>query len=124
MATPKNTLKEWFETGKKPTQAQFAALIDAFVHVDDSYLIPKGELSTHFDSSTFAGLANGWLYIVTEFDVADSATGELFQKGAYFWKDGGWETLWWESVRPIPTAEHTVLKDNGNLIPGMIYFTY
>ncbi len=34
MATPIVTLKSWFETGKKPTETQFAALIDAFRHKD------------------------------------------------------------------------------------------
>ena len=35
MPTPIDTLKGWFETGDKPTQAQFAALIDAFRYGGD-----------------------------------------------------------------------------------------
>lgn len=36
--TARNTLKQWFETGKKPTQAQFANLIDSFFHLSDDTL--------------------------------------------------------------------------------------
>ena len=32
MATPRQTLKQWFSRGKKPTAAQFAAWIDSFWH--------------------------------------------------------------------------------------------
>lgn len=35
MATPINTLKNWFKTGLFPTQAQFWALLDSFRHKDD-----------------------------------------------------------------------------------------
>jgi hypothetical protein len=36
MATDKNTLKSWFETGDIPTQEQFWALIDSFFHKEES----------------------------------------------------------------------------------------
>src|SRR5262245_57559517 len=36
MAVPVATLKTWFQTGDKPTQEQFWALIDAFVHKDET----------------------------------------------------------------------------------------
>jgi hypothetical protein len=35
MATPKNTLKEWFKNGKKPTQEQFWAWMDSYFHRDE-----------------------------------------------------------------------------------------
>lgn len=35
MATPLNTLKNWFKTGFKPTQAQFWAWLDSFRHKDE-----------------------------------------------------------------------------------------
>ncbi len=34
----RNILKSWFETGDKPTQAQFASLIDSFFHLDEDQL--------------------------------------------------------------------------------------
>lgn len=34
--TPKNTLKNWFVTGAKPTQAQFWAWMDSYYHKNDS----------------------------------------------------------------------------------------
>jgi hypothetical protein len=34
-ATSREILKSWFETGQKPTEEQFAALIDSFRHLDD-----------------------------------------------------------------------------------------
>ncbi len=36
MATAITTLKSYFENGKKPTEQEFAELIDAFVHRDDN----------------------------------------------------------------------------------------
>lgn len=42
MATDKNTLKNWFKTGLKPTQAQFWAWIDSFRHIDDA--IPQSAI--------------------------------------------------------------------------------
>lgn len=36
MAISRNGLKTYFENGKKPTAAQFAALIDSFFHLDDN----------------------------------------------------------------------------------------
>lgn len=39
--TPKITLKGWFKRGKKPTQEQFADLIDSFFHKNESIPIAK-----------------------------------------------------------------------------------
>ncbi|MBN1185773.1 MAG: hypothetical protein JXB49_26055 [Bacteroidales bacterium] len=36
--TPRATLKTWFETGDKPTQAQFAELIDSLFHPNEDTL--------------------------------------------------------------------------------------
>ncbi len=35
MATARSILKSYFLTGKKPTQGQFAALIDSFLHLSE-----------------------------------------------------------------------------------------
>lgn len=43
MATDKNTLKNWFKTGLKPTQAQFWASWDSFWHKDESIPISSVE---------------------------------------------------------------------------------
>lgn len=40
--TARNTLKQWFETGKKPTQSQFANLIDSFFHKSDDTMSIAG----------------------------------------------------------------------------------
>ena len=42
MAETKAVLKTYFENGNKPTEAEFAALIDAFVHVDDDLDLAVG----------------------------------------------------------------------------------
>lgn len=42
MAADKNTLKNWFKTGLKPTQAQFWAWLDAFWHKDE--VIPQSSI--------------------------------------------------------------------------------
>lgn len=43
MATPKQTLKQYFENGKKPTEQEFCEFIDAFLHVDDQSLLSKAD---------------------------------------------------------------------------------
>jgi hypothetical protein len=43
MATDKNTLRSWFLTGLKPTQAQFWAWIDSYWHKDEP--IPQSAVS-------------------------------------------------------------------------------
>lgn len=43
MATPLTTLKNWFKTGLKPTQAQFWAVFDSFRHKDDA--VPAADVS-------------------------------------------------------------------------------
>jgi hypothetical protein len=42
MATDKNTLKNWFKTGLKPTQAQFWAWMDSYWHKDET--IPTNKI--------------------------------------------------------------------------------
>lgn len=49
-----STLKSWFETGDKPTQAQFWDWLDSFRHKNDS--IPMGDVSGL--DSALAGLAS------------------------------------------------------------------
>lgn len=46
MATPLNTIKNWFKTGLKPTEAQFVSTWDSFRHKDEP--IPANEVS-HLD---------------------------------------------------------------------------
>lgn len=47
-ATALDTLKGWFQTGDKPTQAQFYAWIDSFRHKDDK--IGAADLSTELNN--------------------------------------------------------------------------
>jgi hypothetical protein len=43
MATDKNTIRSWFKTGLKPTQAQFWAWMDSYWHKDE--IIPQSNIS-------------------------------------------------------------------------------
>ncbi len=43
MATSPNTIKNWFRTGLKPTQAQFWAWVDSFRHKDEA--VPVADVS-------------------------------------------------------------------------------
>ncbi len=56
MATARNILKTYFETGKKPNQQEFAELIDAFVHVDDNLSNVLGVLASISEAQQ--GVAN------------------------------------------------------------------
>ena len=47
----RETLKKWFRTGAKPTEAQFAELIDSFRHVDEKLKVS--------DVENLAGLIGG-----------------------------------------------------------------
>lgn len=44
MATPLNTIKNWFKTGLKPTQTQFWAWMDSFWHKDET--IPQNKIES------------------------------------------------------------------------------
>jgi hypothetical protein len=51
MATNKTDLKKYFQTGDKPTQAEYSELIDAFRHVDNSLpIIDVENLQTSLDA--------------------------------------------------------------------------
>lgn len=41
------TLKEYFQAGRKPTQEQFADLIDSFVHKDTIKVIPSEQFQIY-----------------------------------------------------------------------------
>lgn len=45
MAESKAVLKTYFENGDKPTEDEFSALIDAFVHVDDDLDLAIGSFA-------------------------------------------------------------------------------
>jgi hypothetical protein len=76
MAADKNTLKNWFRTDLKPTQAQFWAWIDSFWHKDE--LIPQSaiaDLTTilnakaekgQFDTHQIDGNAHAVLFALKE----------------------------------------------------------
>lgn len=91
MATDLNTLKTWFKTGLKPTQAQFWAWLDAFYHKDEE--IPQDKinglaktLESKADTSEVEAKANAdasgltdeqvenWKEVLSE----DTASGEAF----------------------------------------------
>jgi len=48
MATPLNTILNWFKTGLKPTQAQFWASWQSFRHLDDK--VPQADIDGLQDS--------------------------------------------------------------------------
>ncbi len=55
MATSREILKRWFETGCTPTESQFAQLIDAFYHKDEDKIelpdMPIAEIVHALDES-------------------------------------------------------------------------
>ncbi|MBE9393739.1 hypothetical protein IQN75_10000 [Elizabethkingia anophelis] len=66
MKRPRNTLKKYFEKGKKPTEEQFGDTIDSFVHKDDSVPIDNVEgLRGALDSKLDRGAETG---LLAEFD--------------------------------------------------------
>ena len=53
----KNTIKSWFKRGSKPTEQQFANLIDSFVHNNDTLPVSSVEgldtiVNNKFDRQT------------------------------------------------------------------------
>lgn len=60
MATDKNTLKNWFKTGLKPTQIQFWAWMDAFWHKDEAIPISSvSNLTTILNAKAESAQLNG-----------------------------------------------------------------
>jgi hypothetical protein len=106
MITSRSALKQWFSRGKKPTEAQFAALIDSFWHKEDE--IPVGQTgwrpSDRPKAPTFVRdeQAIYFLFGVQEHGLNDYA----FRLTA----NGGYEVDWGdgviEAVKSDATAEH------------------
>jgi len=89
MATPLNTIKNWFRTGLFPTQAQFWSTWDSFWHKDES--IPQesvnglqGALNEKVDTEALHAVATS----------------------------GNYEDL---TNRPLTTASRTIYKLPGNV---------
>lgn len=85
MADSRTILKEFFETGDKPTQAQFASLIDSLLSlVDDSNLKngikiksqTDGKIQIIFSDSSFTLSTDGDSF-VTNFFILDPAIVSL-----------------------------------------------
>ncbi len=79
MAT-RDKLKEWFSTGKYPTEAQFAEWIDSYIHKDDNITIDNieglsAELSEHSES-----LSNLATEIATLSSDLNALSGEVEKK--------------------------------------------
>jgi len=77
MATNISTLKSYFETGDKPTQAQFYAWLDSFRHKDDK--IALTDLSTELQN--FLNGVGGKSFVVLTPGQASyaPAAGELIE---------------------------------------------
>lgn len=77
MATSISTLKSYFETGDKPTQAQFYAWLDSFRHKDDK--IALTDLSTELQN--FLNGVGGKSFVVLAPGAAtyQPAAGELIE---------------------------------------------
>jgi hypothetical protein len=76
-----NTIKNWFRTGNKPTQAQFWDWLDSFFHKDDN--IPSGQveglqglLDAKMDKTEASSGSNSGPYDPDKDYVFDSATPE------------------------------------------------
>ncbi|QHB38504.1 structural protein [Flavobacterium phage vB_FspM_lotta8-1] len=54
MKKPISTLKTFFETGDKPTEQQFADLIDSFIHKDEGFVITQVETTAGGLTITFS----------------------------------------------------------------------
>ncbi len=84
MATGRDVLKSWFETGKKPTQLQFAALIEAFYHKDEDTLpaaytdeMADVRVAVGIIGKENAGVASG---LITAIKDGVAAGGDTLQK--------------------------------------------
>lgn len=84
-----NILKEYFETGDKPTQAQFEDLIDSFLHKDsgavvssNNYDAETGELSINFSDGTIISATIPLGFTITEIEGLVDALANKVDKVA------------------------------------------
>lgn len=73
MATEINTIKQWFVTGAKPTQAQFWAWLESYRHKDEAILISEiqglaSALGAKLDVTALAAQLSNY-YTKTETDA-------------------------------------------------------
>lgn len=65
----RTALKEFFETGDKPTQEQFADLIDSFLTLAENSNIKNGtKIKSETNGNLQIEISDGWLYISTDGD--------------------------------------------------------
>lgn len=116
----KNTLKNWFKTGLKPTQAQFHAWIDSFYHKDEkipitaindiqAILNEKADaeaLVNHTeDENAHAGLL-GKTVIKKTIDQIRNLTGDL-DNTHFYTTDKNQEGTWYYDALDATTVDNT-----------------
>lgn len=86
MATAKNTLKNWFKTLAKPTQAQFWAWMDSYWHKDEK--IPTGSID---QLDTILGQKADEASVATRL-ASKADTSAIPQKNSQLENDSGYLT--------------------------------
>jgi hypothetical protein len=109
MSTSINTLKAWFEQEDKPTEVQFAALIDSFVHKDegDQLAISRIEgledtLNSFMTTQQFNDQSMG-----NHIDVTQNGHG--FSLGDQIYNDG---TNWVKAIADNLAADNDTFSTN------------
>lgn len=128
MATPLNTIKNWFKTGLFPTQTQFWSTFDSFWHKDEAIPMNKVDglgdslnskasnsaLSSKLDRGEFLGTADDILDVID--DIID-ALEEKTDKGASELTTEEVINMF-NDIVPTPNivhiGQHQIFKRNGN----------
>lgn len=114
MATPKNTLYNWFLTGLKPKQAQFWAWLDSFWHKNESIPVAsitnlQGLLDDKLDASALPIIrptitVNGNLFFLVKNPNNNNPENAKILETNDFICDGAWDANeWWDKAIALGT---------------------
>lgn len=79
MKRPRNTLKTYFQKGKKPTEEQFSDTLDSFVHKDDSLPIDNVEgLRGALDSKLDRGAESELIKVFDQLEEAKNTINKAY----------------------------------------------
>lgn len=122
MATDKNTIKNWFKTGFKPTQGQFWAMFDSYFHKDETIPITAvDELETILGEKADAeALENHLSDANAHADLFAEPTARIAALEAKTDSENNWKTITGYSLNPA-TRVLTMNAGWEGIIQGIDY---
>ena len=125
MKQTKEILKSYFETGDKPTQAQFESLIDSFVHEDDTNKVYISSVDNIDGNEAIINFSDGTSLTVQK-PIAPTTEEGCFHFDGHTLKMCNLQTKLNDTTYELVNGEqkeYIVLKQNSAEVPVLYAFT-